>query len=89
MVSFDVETIDVDDEEGDEESPSTTAAPLAGTPRRAASLEKQTVEMPRQTSTTQEHPRSSTDMVGDLGLHKRARKAPPKPCMPGLKSATK
>jgi hypothetical protein len=89
MVSFDVETIDVDDEEGDEESPSTTAAPLAGTPRRAASLEKQTVEMPRQTSTTQDYPKSRTDMMGDLGAHERARKVSPKPCKPGLRSTTK
>jgi hypothetical protein len=33
-VSSDIETIDVDDEEGDTESPGAMAAPSAGTPRR-------------------------------------------------------
>jgi hypothetical protein len=88
-VSSDVETIDVDDEEGDVESPSATTAPSTGTPRRAASPVKQTIEMPRQMSKTQERPKSSTDAMGDLGLHKRAKKTPPKPCKPGLRSATK
>jgi hypothetical protein len=59
------------------------------TPRRAATPEKQAVETPHQTSTTQENPRSSTDMMGDLGSHKRARKAPPNPYKPVLRSATK
>jgi hypothetical protein len=36
-VSSDVETIDIDDEEGGIESPKATAAPSVGTPRRAAS----------------------------------------------------
>jgi hypothetical protein len=40
IVSSDVETIDVDDEVANVESPSTTAAPSAGTPRRAVSLVK-------------------------------------------------
>jgi hypothetical protein len=88
-ISSNIETIDVDDEEGDVESPSTTAAPSAGTPRRAASPVKQAVETPRQMSKTQEHPKSSTNTMGDLGSHKRAKKAPPKPCKPGLRSATK
>jgi hypothetical protein len=74
-VSSDIETIDVDDEEGDIELPKATAAPSAGTPHRAASPGKQAVEMPRQTSKTQECPKSSTDLVGDLGSHKRAKKA--------------
>jgi hypothetical protein len=88
-VDFGVETIDVDNDEGDAESPSATVAPSAGTPRRAASPEKQVVETPRQTSTTQECPRLSTDTMGNIGLHKRARKAPLKPCKPDLRSATK
>jgi hypothetical protein len=88
MVDSGVKTIDVDDDEGDAESPSATVDPSAGTPRRVVSPEKQAVETPRQTSTTQERPRSSTDTMGDLGLHKRARKAPPKPCKPGLRSVT-
>jgi hypothetical protein len=88
-VSSDVETIDVDNEEGDIESPSATVAPSVGTPCRAASPEKQAMETPHQTSSMQERPRSGADMVGDLGSHKRARKAPPKLCKPGLRSATK
>jgi hypothetical protein len=84
-----VETIDVDDKEGDAESPGATAAPSAGIPRRAALTEEQAVEMPRRTSTTKVHPWSSADTVSNLGSHKRARKTPPKPCKPGLRSATK
>jgi hypothetical protein len=89
IVSSDIETIDIGDEKGDIESPKATAAPSAGTPRRAASSGKQAVETPRQTSKTQERPKSSTDLVGDLGSHKRVKKAPPKRCKPGLRSATK
>jgi hypothetical protein len=48
MISLDVETIDVDDREGDVELPKETTAPSAGTPRRAATLGKQAVETPRQ-----------------------------------------
>jgi hypothetical protein len=88
-VSSSVETIEVDDEEGGAESPGATVAPSAGTPRRAVSTEEQAVETPRRTSATEEHSRSSADTVGDLGSHKRVRKAPPKPCKPGLRSATK
>jgi hypothetical protein len=89
MISFDVETIVVNDGEGDVESPKATAALSAGTPRRAASPGKQAVETPCKVSKTQERPRSSIDPMGDLGLHKRMKKAPPKPCKPGLRSATK
>jgi hypothetical protein len=71
IVSSDVETIEVDDDEGDTESPSATAAPSAGTPRKAASMEEQAVGTPRQTLATQERSRSSIDVVGDLGSHKR------------------
>jgi hypothetical protein len=88
-VNSDVKTINFDDEEGGIESPKAAAAPSAGTPRRAASLGKQVLEMPRQASKTQERPQSSTDPVGDLGSHKRAKKVPPKPCKLGLRSATK
>jgi hypothetical protein len=88
-ISSSVETIEIDVEEGDTESPGATAAPSAGTPRRAASTEEQAVETPRRMSATEERPRSSADIVGDLGLHKRVRKAPPNPCKPDLRSATK
>jgi hypothetical protein len=88
-ISSDIETINVDDGEGDVESPKATAALSAGTPRRAVSPGKQVVETPPQASKTHERPTSSTDPVGDLGSHKRAKKVPPKPCKPGLRSATK
>jgi hypothetical protein len=39
-ISSDIETIDIDNEEGDMESPSATITPSAGTPRRVASPEK-------------------------------------------------
>jgi hypothetical protein len=61
----------------------------AGTHRKAASTEEQAVGMSRQTSSTQERPRSSADTVGNLGSHKRAKKSPFKPCKPDLRSATK
>jgi hypothetical protein len=79
-ISSDIETINIEDEEGDVESPKATTA---------LSLGKQAVETPRQASKTQERPASSTDPVGDLGSHKRMKKAPLKPCKPGLRSATK
>jgi hypothetical protein len=89
MISSDLETIDVDDGEGNVKSPKATAAPSAGTPRGVASPGKQAVETPRQASKTQERPRSSIDPVGDLGSHKRVKKAPPKPYKPSLWSTTK
>jgi hypothetical protein len=89
MVSSSVETIEVDHEEGDAESPGATVAPSMGAPRRAVSTEEQVVETPRQASATEERPRSSADTVGDHGLHKRARKAPIKPYKAVLRSATK
>jgi hypothetical protein len=79
-ISSNVETIDVDDEEGDAQSPKATTAP---------SPWKQAVEMFCQTSKTQGRSTSSTDPVSDLGSNKRMKKAPPKPCNPGLRSATK
>jgi hypothetical protein len=79
-ISSDVETIDIDDEEGDVQSPKATTAPSPGS---------QVVETPRQTSKTQGRSTSSTDPAGDLGSNKRMKKAPPKPCKPGLRSATK
>jgi hypothetical protein len=44
---------------------------------------------PCQTSKMQGRSTSSTDLAGDLGSNKRMKKAPPKPCKPGLRSATK
>jgi hypothetical protein len=79
-ISSDVETIDVDDDEGDTQSPKATIAP---------SLGKQAVETPRSTLKTQGRSTSSTDPAGDVGSKKRMKKAPPKPCKPGLRLATK
>jgi hypothetical protein len=79
-----VETTDVDDGEGDIESPKATAASSVGTPHITASPRKQAVETPCQASKTQERPASSTDPVGDLGSQKRVKKASPKPCKPAL-----
>jgi hypothetical protein len=80
MISFDTETIDVEDEEGDVESPKATTALSPG---------KQVVETPRQALKMQERPMSSNDPVGDLRSHKWMNKAPPKPCKPSLSSVTK
>jgi hypothetical protein len=54
IIISDIETIDVDDGEGDVESPKATVARSAGTPRRAASPGKQAVETPRQALKTQD-----------------------------------
>jgi hypothetical protein len=88
-VSSDVKTTEVDDEEGDAESPGATGAPSAGTPHRVTSMEERVVETSRWTSAIEECPRSIADTVGDPGSRKRAMKAPPKPCKPDLMSATK
>jgi hypothetical protein len=79
-ICSDVETLAVDDGEGDVESPKATAALSPG---------KQEVETPRHASKTQGRLASSNDPVGDLGSHKRMKKASPKPCKPGLRSTTK
>jgi hypothetical protein len=69
-ISSDVETIDVDDEDGDTQSPKATKAPSPG---------KQVVETPRPTSNMKGRSTSSTDPTGDVGSNKRMKKAPPKP----------
>jgi negative regulator of sigma E activity len=88
-VSSGIEIINVDDEEDDAKSPSAMTAPSTGTPRKAASTEEPVMETPRRTLTTEEHPRSSADMLGDVGSQKRVKKAPRKPCKPVLRSTTK
>jgi hypothetical protein len=79
-VSSDVETIDVEDDEGDMQLPKATTAPSPG---------KQVAETPHLTSRTQGRSTSSTNPVGDVESNKRMKKALPKPCKPGLRSATK
>jgi hypothetical protein len=89
-VSFGIKTIDGEDEEDDTKSPSATTVPSPGTPRKEASTEERATETPRRTSTMEERPKLSANTLGDAGSQKRARKAPPpKPCKPGLRSATK
>jgi hypothetical protein len=78
--SSDVETIDVEEDEGDVQSPRATAVLPPG--RRAA-------EAPRPAPGAQGLSTSSTSPADDVGSNKRLKKAPPKPCKPGLRSATK
>jgi hypothetical protein len=78
--SSDVETIDVEEDEGDVQSPKATTAPSLG--RRAA-------ETPRPAPGAQGLSTSSTDPADDTGSNKRQKKAPPKPCKPNLRPAAK
>jgi hypothetical protein len=79
-VSSDVETIDVEDNKGDVQSPKATTAP---SPRGQAA------EMPHPAPRAQGRATSSTDPAGDFGSNKRMKKAPPKPCKSDLRLATK
>jgi hypothetical protein len=79
-ITSDVETIDVEDDEGDVQSPKATTAP---------SLGKQAAETPRPTLRAHRRTTLSTDLADDIGSNRRMKKAPPKPCMPNLRSATK
>jgi hypothetical protein len=78
--SSDVETIDVQDVKGDVQSPKATTAP---SPRGQAA------DTPHPASRAQGRATSSTDPAGDVGSNKRMKKAPPKPCKPDLRLATK
>jgi hypothetical protein len=80
IISSNIETIDIDDEEGDVQSPKATTTPLLG---------KQAVETPRLMLKTLGRTTSSTNPAGDVGSNKRMKKAPPKTCKLGLRSATK
>jgi hypothetical protein len=64
-ISSDVETIDVDDEEGDTQSLKAPAAPPPG---------RQAVETPRHTSRTQGRSMSSTDPTGDVASRALGRR---------------
>jgi hypothetical protein len=88
-VSSDVEIINVEDEEDDAKSPSATMVPPAEMPRKATTMEGKSSQTPRKVATSEEHLRSGADVLGDAGSQKRAKKAPPKPYKPGLRSATK
>jgi hypothetical protein len=77
--SSNIKTIDIEDE-GDVQSLKATTAPSPG---------KWAAEMPRPTPGAEGPSTSSTDPAADIGSIKRMKKAPPKPCKPGLRSATK
>jgi hypothetical protein len=47
------------------------------------------LETPRKVVVMEERLRSGTDVLGDVGSQKRARRAPPKPIKPGLRSTSK
>jgi hypothetical protein len=68
--SPDVETINVEQDEGDVQSPKATTAP---------SLGRQAAETPRPAPRAQGLSTSSTRSVDDAGLNKRQKKALPKP----------
>jgi hypothetical protein len=78
--SSDVGTIEVEEEEGDVQSPKATTAPALG---------RQEAETPRPAPGVQRLSTSSTGPADDAGSNKRLKKAPPKPCKPNLRSATK
>jgi hypothetical protein len=78
--SSDVETIDVEEDEGDVQSLKATTAPSSG--RRA-------VETPCPTPGVQGLSTSSTAPADDAGSNKRQKKAPPKPCKSNLMPAVK
>jgi hypothetical protein len=78
--SSDIETIDVEEDEGDVQSPKATTAPSPG---------RQVAEMPRLAPRAQGLSTSSTGPADDLGSTKRLKKALPKPCKPNLRSASK
>jgi hypothetical protein len=78
--SSEVETIDVDGEEGDVQSPRATTA---------SSPDRQAAETSRPTPGAQGLSTSSTGPADDEGSNKMFKKAPPKPCKPNLWPATK
>jgi hypothetical protein len=78
--SSNVETIDVEDVDGDVQSPKATTTPSQG---------GQAAETPRPTPMAQGRATLSTNPMGDVGSNKRMKKAPPKPCKPGLWSEIK
>jgi hypothetical protein len=78
--SSDIETIDVEQDEGNVQSLKATTAP---------SLGRQAAETPRPAPRAQGLSTSSTSSVDNAGLNKRQKKAPPKPYKPNLRPAVK
>jgi hypothetical protein len=79
MKSSDVKNMDVEEHEGDMQSPKETTAPSPG---------RQAAETPRPTPGAQGLSTSSTP-ADNARSNKRLKKAPPKPCKANLRSATK
>jgi hypothetical protein len=78
--SSDVEIIDVEEDEGDVQSPKATTTP---------SPSRQVAKTPRPAPGAQGLSTSSTSPADDAGSNKRLKKAPPKPCKSNLRPATK
>jgi hypothetical protein len=79
-MSSDVEAVDIEDDEGDVQSPKATTAP---------SPAGQATERPHPPPMAQGRSTSTTGPTGNVGSNKRMKKALPKPCKPSLRSATK
>jgi hypothetical protein len=79
-MSSNLKTIDVEDDESDVQSPKAMTAP---------SPAGQVAETPRPAPEAHGWSTSSTGPVDVVGSNKRLKKAPPKPCKPSLRSATK
>jgi hypothetical protein len=78
--SSDVETIDVEEDEGDVQSSKEIMT---------LSLGRQAAETPHLTPGAQGRSTSSTGPMDRAGSNKMLKKALPKPCKPNLRSATK
>jgi hypothetical protein len=78
--SSDIETIDVEEDDGDVQSPKATTAPSSG---------RQAAETPRPAPGAQGLSTSSTGLADDVRSNRRLKKAPPKPCKPNIRSAAK
>jgi hypothetical protein len=78
--SSDVETIDVEEDKGDVQSPKAITAP---------SLGRLAVDTPDPAPGAQGLSTSSTGPADDARSNKRQKKAPPKPCKPNLRQAVK
>jgi hypothetical protein len=87
-VSSDVETIYIEEEDNTKSPGAATTVP-AEMPRKVAVTEDRAVETSGKVVTAEKRSRSGTDILGDVGSQKRARKAPPKPIKLGLRSASK
>jgi hypothetical protein len=83
-------TINVEEEEKDDvRSPGAVTLPPAKTPHNVVSMEERATKTPRRAIAAKECSRLGADVPGDVGSQKRAKKGPPRPIRPGLRSAIK